>query len=507
MNSLGRVAICIACFLAGLAPIRAQDTRLKLGDIIEGSLEPGATHRFTLTALELTLLSLRVESLSDSLDPVLRLYDRDGDLVIENDDLDYPETQDAAIQAFVAAENSTYTVAVSGYAGSSGDYRLHMLPGFDVLAQRDSIMEKSNWVIAFSDTAVNLSESSLFAIELQGYARSAVVLSQHFPREQDLYYEAAFHEVTSSVDWKVGLVFRYIDRDNYHRILLSKTGFWRAARIDGGNLVQLKNWTTHPAIRPGEPDFRLGVLASGQHFDVVYNGQVVGSVSDDAPPQPGQLGIAMRTDEVIGGLMSFAVLETVLTLPTRVNEAILFPQRVVERRNYLMAHDLARKQLVPAGRDVSFVQPESSVRHVRAGVTRIAIASDRVFDQFAIGASLTFDSDEGGNGGCGVFFHYNDGSNYTLAYMTSEGDFGVSRRVGDKFEPGIYGMRPAQEDPKHYLLVIASDEVLHYYLDEEYVGSMESQPRTGSIGIAVVNYEPVDTSCRFEDLWLQSFDD
>ncbi len=507
MNSLSRVVICIACLLAGLAPLRAQDNRLKLGDIIEGSLEHGAIHRYSFAALDLTLLSVRIESLSDSLDPVLKMYDRDGDLVIENDDYDYPGTLDAAIQAFVVAESSTYTVAVSGYADSSGDYRLHLLPGFDVLAQRDSIMEKSDWVVAFSDTAVNVSESSLFAIELRGYARSAVVLSQRFPREQDLYYEAAFHEVTSAVDWKVGLVFRYIDLENYHRVLLSKTGFWRVERIADGNRVQLKNWTTHPAIRPGEPDFRLGILASGQHFDVVYNGQVVGSVSDEAPPQPGRLGIAMRTDEAVGGLMSFAVLETVLTLPTRVNDAILFPQWVVERRNYLVAHDLARKQLAPAGRDVNFVQPESSVRHVRAGVTRIAIASDRAFEQFAIGASLTLDTDEGGNGGCGFFFHFNDDNNYTLAYMTGEGDFGLSRRVGDKFEPGIYGKRPASEDPKHYLLVIASDEVLHYYLDEEYVGSMESQPRTGSIGIAVVNYEPVDTSCRFEDLWLQSFDD
>ena len=172
-----------------------------------------------------------------------------------------------------------------------------------------------------------------------------------------------------------------------------------------------------------------------------------------------------------------------------------------------MARDLARKQLAPAGRNVNFVQPESSVRHVRPGVTQIGIASERTYEQFALGASLRLETVQDGNGGCGIFFHFNDDSHYTLAYVTKEGDFGVSRRTGDEFAPGLYGRRAAAEDPERYLLVIATDEELHYFLDEVYVGSVESQPRTGSIGIAVVNYEAVETTCRFTDLWVQNFDE
>ena len=304
----------------------------------------------------------------------------------------------------------------------------------------------------------------------------------------------------------MGLVFRYQSPSDYHRILLNKTGFWRVERIENGEAIRIRNWTTHPAIVPGEQDFRLGILASGQHFDVVYNGQVVGSSSDDALPRAGGLGIIMRTDDKSGGLMSFAVRETLVTLPTRQNDHVLFPQRVSQRLDYLMAHDLARKQLAPAGYNVSFVQRESSVRRVQAGVTRIAIASDREYEQFALGASLTYETAAAGNGGCGLFFHFNDDNHYTLAYMTSEGDFGLSRRAGDGFEPGIYGKRAPPKSPSQYLLVIATDEVIHFFLDEEYAGSMPSEPRVGSIGIAAVNYDVVDTFCKFDDLWLQSFD-
>ncbi len=507
MTLQGRLVFCIIGFLVIISPLRAQGARLSLGDIVEGSLAAGETHRFSVNALELTLVSIRVESLDGALDPVVELFDSGDELIHASDDYDYSNTRDAAIQAFVLPKTSTYSIAVSGHAGSSGDYRLYFMPGYDVLALHDATMDKTKWKFVYSDTAIDVSESSLYAVELQGFARSAGVLGEHFPQAQDFYFQATFHEVTSAADWNVGLLFRYIDNQNFHRLLLSKTGFWRLDRIENGASIQLKYWSTHPAIRPGEKDFRLGILASGQHFDAVYNGQVVGSASDSAEPQAGGMGIAMRTDEVTGGLMSLAVLEALLTLPTRVNDRILFPQRVVERQTYLMARDLARKQLAPAGRNVGFVQPESSVRHVRTGVTRISIASERTYEQFALGASVTLQTSEAGNGGCGIFFHFNDDNHYTLAYLTKDGEYGVSRRAGDGFEPGIYGKRAAPDDAEHYLLVIASDAEIHYFLDEVYVGSMSSQPRTGSIGIAVVNYEAVETTCRFGDLWVQSFDE
>ena len=292
----------------------------------------------------------------------------------------------------------------------------------------------------------------------------------------------------------------------YHRLLLSKRGYWRVDRIEGDTVTPLRNWTAHPAIRAGEGAFRIGVLVSGQHYDIVYNGQVVGAAWDRAPPQAGSLGIALMTDDQAGGAMSFVVAETLVTVPTRVEEELLFPQTLVAKGYYAMSQVLARQQLVPVGGEIKVALPESSVRSARPGVTRLPVASNFSFAQFAFGVTLAIDSRSEGNGGCGLFFHYNDDENYTLAYVTSHGDYGVSRRARDGFAPGLYGNRPAPASGTRYLLAIVSDEVIHYYLDERYVGSLDSRPRIGGVGIASVNYEEVDTSCAFTDLWLLSND-
>ena len=108
-----------------------------------------------------------------------------GDVLIDSsDDYNYPATRDAAIQAFVLPKTSTYSIVVTGYAGSSGDYRLYFLPGFDVLALHDATMEKTKWKVAYSDTAIDVSESSMYAVELEGFARSAAVVGEHFPKRR-----------------------------------------------------------------------------------------------------------------------------------------------------------------------------------------------------------------------------------------------------------------------------------------------------------------------------------
>lgn len=507
MTAQGRVFVCVALLLFGISFLRAEDDVLQIGSVVEGDLPPGDTHRYSLTALELSLISFRVEALSDALDPALEIFDGAGRLVTANDDYSYPETRDAAIQAFVMPATSTYTVAVSAFAESSGAYKLHILPGYDVLAIRDREMQKTNWEVVNSDAFVSQSESSLFDVEISGLGRSAVLLGLHFPLEKDLYYEAAFQSVSSTNVWQVGLMFRYLAPDRYHRVLLNKKGFWQVERVNAETVTVIRPWSTHPAIVAGASDFRLGALVSGQHIDVVFNGQIVGSAADEAPAQAGGVGIAVRSDEVYGGMVSFAVIETLMTLPTRAGDSLLFPQRLLTRGYYAIANDLARQQLTPVGGEIKIHLPESSLRRLRAGITPLPVASDLRFEQFAVGAYVTADAPAQAEGGCGIYFHYNDDEHYTLAYMTGAGDAGVSRRSAAGFEAGIYSKRPPPTDTTQYLLAIVTDEVIHLYLDELHVGSMNHQPRIGSIGIAAVNFEDVDTSCRFADLWLMSYDD
>ena len=65
-------------------------------------------------------------------------------------------------------------------------------PGYDRLALHETTVESANWETVYSNASVDVSESSVFALEMRGLARSAGLVGLHLPIETDLYYEAAF---------------------------------------------------------------------------------------------------------------------------------------------------------------------------------------------------------------------------------------------------------------------------------------------------------------------------
>ena len=132
--------------------------------------------------------------------------------------------------------------------------------------------------------------STLFALDMTGQGASAAIIGRHFPQRRDFYFEAEFDYVSAVNNWQVGLVFGYRSPQDYQRALLSKAGYWRLDTMTAGGFEVIRDWTTHPAIEPGQDAFRLGVLVAGQHIDVVYNRQVVGSVWDERGPRSGRGG-------------------------------------------------------------------------------------------------------------------------------------------------------------------------------------------------------------------------
>ena len=506
MNDFGRLSGLLLFIVLLLTPAFAQDRTLALGNPVEDELAPEETHRYSLNALELTLLSFRVEALSETLDPQLAIYDSSGELVIANDDYAYPDSLDAIIQAFVFPKSDQYTVAVSGFEGTGGAYQLHLLPGYDVHIHAKEELLLEDWEVVNRLAKVSQADSNRLIVETDGIATTAVMLGTGFAQERDFYFEVQFDNVSSAGDWQVGLAFRYARPDSHSRVLLNKRGFWRMERVDEGDIVIVRNWGTHPAIVPGESKFRLGILASGEHFDIVYNGQIVGMVGDNKAEAFGGVGVAMRTADVIGSRLSFAISHAMMTIPTRVDEAVIVPNQLLTRPYRVMDNVLARQQLIPVGGEIKMLLPQSSVRGRLAGVTPYLLGSGLRFAEFAIGAKLSYQMSEEANGGCGILFHFQDEEQYQLAYATAEGDYGVSQRQGDAFRPGIYVNKPTRKRDKHDMLLIVYDGAIHYFVDDEHIGQLALETSPGSVGIAVVNYASVETNCVFEDFWVLSLD-
>ena len=501
------VSVCIISLLTAI-PLRAQERALQLGSQVEAALSPRQSHLYQLSVPELTLLSIHVRSLDGSLDPVLRVSNSSGTEIIANDDYDYPDGLDAVIQAIVIPRSDTYTVSVSGFADSSGVYRIQVLPGFDKLGLRDDALSPDSWEALYGVADLAQLEDGALRVNIEGIALSATLLGKNFPQEPDFYFEVQFERIISSAsDSQVGLVFRYLRPDLHSRLVLNRRGFWRVERIDEGEIVVVRDWSTHPAIRAGDSDLRLGILASGQHIDVVYNGQVVGAFDDPDVQTSGSVGIAMRTADVLGSRLTFAVTDALMTVPTRSADHLIFPGQLIARGRHAIADALARRQLIPADGQFKLTLPETSVRHTAVGVTPFLLGGGISFGEFALGAELTTQFADAANGGCGLIFDYSDELHYSVAYLTAEGDYGVSRRDGEGFEPGIYGNLGVDELDGRDMLLIAQGTTLNYYLDGLHVGSMPYQAASGRVGIAVVNYQPVASNCLFEDLWVLSLDE
>ena len=483
----------------------AQDRSLELGDAIEAELAPGETHRYILSARELTLASFRVNALDESLDPMIEISDSAGRSLISNDDYDYPASRDALIQALVFPDTDDYRLSVSGVGDSAGRYRLTALPGFDTLAATDGDLSPSDWHLVNGSAEVDASGTGGLSARMEGMARLAELHAAALSPLRDFYFELAFQRVSGANGWRAGIIFRYVDADNYARLLLNQRGFWRVERVAAGRVRTLRDWTTHPAIVPGESDFRLGLLASGRHLDIVYNGLAIGRAADSLA-QAGGFGVSLRTADVFGSRLTLAFASPILTTPSRTESGALPRQSLASARQSAVANALLRQQLIPVNGEVRLTLPESNVRHRSAGVTPFVFGAGVELSQFVIGARLRYELGESANGGCGLLFHYADAEHYQLAYLTRGGDMGISRREGARFAPGLYVKRAPGERQERDLLLIAANESLILYVDGAFVGSMSAPSASGRIGIAVVNYERVDTNCIFEDLWALSFD-
>jgi hypothetical protein len=156
---------------------------------------------------------------------------------------------------------------------------------------------------------------------------------------------------------------------------------------------------------------------------------------------------------------------------------------------------------------MGLVVPESFITYNRPGVNELALGGDQIFEQFALGTTVTWEIAQGDlPAGCGLLLRQEDATHYWLAYLDQTGAYGLSERVDDRFEPGIFGNRLNVEAGLFRLLVIASNEQLLYYVNGQLAGTLKTPPAAGGVGNAVINFEPTTTSCQFSDTWVWTWD-
>lgn len=480
-------------------PSAAQAGTLTHNVPVTGTISAGGAAEWQFTAQNGEMLSLVVEPEDDSLDPILTIRDSSGAILISNDDYAPPETT-ALLQAITIPRSGSYIASVSGFGNSAGAYRLLLLPGYAEAAFHDDFSSTRGWEPESEAMTAAIRSDSL-ALTLTGINAQSVAHSEQVPELTDYFAEVRVRGTAGNGGWLVGMTLRHVG-DNYYLYQISDQGLWRVILHTANGETTLRDWSSHPAIVAGTTEFLLGALVNGPRLEFFYNGALIGAETDTTLTEGGRTGLALATLNVLDGETRAQFDDFLITVPRETEQPAPIPDQLIGTTPNNTAQELERRRIIPAGGTMAFIIETSFAEYANDGVTRFTLARENTFTDFALGTTVTWRSAAAGITGCGLVLRDTGSTEYTLAFVDQTGGYGLSRRIGEIFEPGLFGEGLTGGTGPYTLLVIAQGEQLLYYANGDYMGRLENPAVAGTVGIAVVNYEAINTSCNFRNTWL-----
>lgn len=495
-------------------PVRAQSVALEPFLPFEGTLAtPDDTDTWTFNGLEGQVVSISVVG-DNGLDPVVTVAGSNGQTLTSNDDYAYPGRTDALVQAITLPRIDTYTVTVSGHGQTTGDYTLLLTPGY---AERSDIDDFSDNISRQWDIAggVGTAEHSGGRVRLSlDTPRTQGRLTRAGLAQLDTFYAHVDVQVERGAGgWRAGMALRVSPGTGYYALSVGNQGAWRLDFInDGGVSRTVRDWTSHPAIVAGVTRFNLGVLVNGAGFDVFYNGAYVGQAIETQTPAPagGTLGLIASTPDVVTADVAVVFDNLVVTVPRRVGQAEVLPSRLVTGGQALTIQELERRRVIPPGGTLALTVPESTGRQIDPGVSRILLGRGISFGDMVMHTTFTLQTaDPTALVGCGVLFAHVEDRLHALAYLDTQGGYGISARLGDNYQPGQFNDGAASAGTgRHSLIVVRRGARVDLWVDRQYGGAFTlpaelSEP--AQVGNAVLVYQRSETTCGFGDTWVWTF--
>lgn len=486
-------------WLLGVARAQQDDTLLLPNQPVDGTLvNAGATQTWTLNAIREGVYSLLVEREGD-LDPVITIVDNVGQPILSNDDYNFPNTRDALLEAITVPDSGVYQVLVSGYEGTTGDYRLTLLPGYARVAAAEPFDVLSDW--SFDDALNEQGVDGQMSLDIEGIQERGVAAYAEAGLPDDFYVQVDVTTISSVNSWVVGVALHLQDDNrSYYALEVDARGQWRFIRVEAGEAVPIQNWMTHPAIVPGEIEFTLGVLALEDTYEIFYDGQFIGE-AQDATLSGGSLGITLLTANAIGSRVTAQFDNLLVTVPLRADNQP--PQQLLPGNNAFVIRQLERQRAIPAGGNFLLNLTDTFLELQTEGATVLPLGRGATFQNFVLGASAQLEVAGVGVAGCGLMFQNTAEDNYVVAYLDNGGGYGLSPRRGDVFDPGIFGENPAWSiTDESDLMVVVRDSRMYYYVNGVLVGNLPAETVSGMVGNAALNYAPLSSVCSFDEVWL-----
>ncbi len=499
-RSIAGVWALLCLFVFAAPPITAQPVNeLPPFSSVNGELAAGESQEWTFTAVDGEVISLVAEG-AGGLDPSLTLISETGAVLFRNDDFDYPQSTTAVLQGITMPFTGSYTVRVSAFTGTAGTYTLARYRGFAGLSVADGLLG-GTWEA--NNDALNVTQSGeQVTLSLTEGDISALAVNGGSARLSDFYAQVSVNVETGTPGWAVHMTARQQSANSYYQLSVNHLGFWRWQRVAGSEIMLLQDWISSPVIEAGTTTFDLGVMANGAGLGVFYNGSPLSHFVDANLPD-GIISLGIDSVPALESEVTVNFSDLIVTAPlTPTTGQAPSVEQIILEDPLEMALSLEHRMAIPAGGQLAFNVPQSSVQSASAGISRIALASDSAFSNLIISTDITLSDPTANLSGCGIYLRAGEGEQYLLAYLDQTGAYGLSERQGEQFLPGVFGQLDPTGSSTYQLIVIATGTQVSLYVNGQFVGRVETTLQEGGVGNAAVNFEPGATTCSFANTWL-----
>jgi len=497
-----RIIICLSLAVITFGMQAQSNQTLSRFELQTGELSANTTDSWAFDALADEVLTIRVEATDTTLDPIMVIRDPNNTIIFRNDDLAYPNNVNPLAEAITIPRTGNYTVEITGFAGTSGAYTIQLLLGYGALVRSDTFDNPSSWATD-SDLLENTIADGQLALSIEGLQENGLITPNSTNTFEDFFAQVEVTAIDGRNGWETGIIIRQQD-DAYYQFGVNSIGTWQFSLIEGESRQILRDYVPHPAIVPGETTFTLGVLANEGGFDVFYNQQFMGQVTDSILLSGGKSGIYLQTANAIGGAVSAQYDNFIITSPFTINDEPIFPDNLVVGTPQQIVQELERRRVIAPDGNLPLNVPESFVDSRTPGVVQQPLGRGATFTNFVMGTTAAIIQNARPDlAACGLLLQSTDENDYVVAFVDNAGGYGISSRNGDIFDEGLFNINPEWANNAEYnLIVVVLEDLMHLYVNSQYMGRYMVSAQDGQVGNVLINFEATETSCEFSDTWL-----
>lgn len=315
--------VALAVSIPAAPPARAQQT-LSFGDltVVQGTLD-AATPEAVYTADCFTggVGSVYVETTAGNLETTIAVQSATGQPIAAGGVIAHNPNISVA-EAFVMPPGTGCSIRLSAAAGTSGSYVLRLQPGYAEVAVSDPFDGMGGplaleWEPYTSDTMeVHIVGQQLqiqvFTENLIGW----VTPSATAPAWTDLYIQADVQVDTSASYYEYGfLLDTDEDAETFYNLSFSSDSDWSLYYFSG-EWNEVQPWTVSAAVNGADPQPRIAVWHHGDTFEVYFNNEFVGSVTDATGfADEGTIALAAATTADQADMVTVSFDNLVITQP------------------------------------------------------------------------------------------------------------------------------------------------------------------------------------------------